>query len=177
MNQQPSERRQLAAYLLTQAGKKPTRQLAKELGKDPDYIRCAASDYGISLAMPPLVTEHDKSLIRQLRQEGLKLQVIADKFELSVSKVANICHGIDSPTDVKRKQILDWLTGKPAMTINEALEQGLGLMGFDSRNVRPHLEALVKAGLVARRKTKGIVPGFNLRGQRKADIVKYKVKQ
>lgn len=177
MNQQPSERRQLAAYLLRQAGKKSTNQIAKELGKDPLYVRCTASDYGVSMAMPPKVDEHDKTLIRQLRQEGLTLQQIADKFDVSVSKVATLCKDIDSPSDVKRKQILAWLTGKPAMTINEALAQGLGLMGFDSRSARPHFEALVKAGLVTRRKAKSKAPCFDMNSQRNASIVKYKVKQ
>ena len=46
------------------------------------------------MAMPPRVTEHDKTLMRCLRAEGMTLAEIAEKFECGIKTVSRACEGI-----------------------------------------------------------------------------------
>lgn len=91
----PMSRRQQVAQILEQnAGKKSVPELATELGMSIGYLRCTAQTYGISMAMPPKVSEHDKSLMRLLRAEGMTLAEIAEKFECGIKTVCIACEGI-----------------------------------------------------------------------------------
>ena len=91
----PMSRRQQVAKILGQnAGKKSVPELATELGMSIGYLRCTAQTYGISMAMPPRVTEHDKTLMRCLRAEGMTLAEIAEKFECGIKTVSRACEGI-----------------------------------------------------------------------------------
>jgi len=94
MTATPSRRKQIAKILEDNAGKKSVPELAKELGLSIGYLRCTAQSYGISMAMPPKVTEHDKNLIRLLRTEGMTLAEIAEKFECGIKFVSTVCEGI-----------------------------------------------------------------------------------
>lgn len=91
----PISRRQQVAQILEQnAGKKSVPELATELGMSIGYLRCTAQTYGISMAMPPKVTEHDKTLMRCLRADGMTLAEIAEKFECGIKFVSTACKGI-----------------------------------------------------------------------------------
>ena len=91
----PMSRRQQVAKILEQnAGKKSVPELATELGMSIGYLRCTAQTYGISMAMPPKVTEHDKTLMRCLRAGGMTLAEIAEKFECGIKTVSRACEGI-----------------------------------------------------------------------------------
>ncbi len=94
MTATPSRRQQIAKILENNAGKKSVPELAKELGLSIGYLRCTAQSYGISMAMPPKVTEHEKNLIRLLRAEGMTLAEIAEKFECGIKFVSTACEGI-----------------------------------------------------------------------------------
>ena len=85
---------QVTEILTRDAGKKSAVQIAKENGLDPSYIRSAAQSRGISLAMPPKINDHDRFLIRELRKEGLKLEVIAAKFDCGIKLISEICKGM-----------------------------------------------------------------------------------
>ncbi len=94
MRTHSSRRQQIAKILEDNAGKKSVPELAKELGLSIGYLRCTAQEYGISMAMPPKITEHDKHLMRCLREEGIGLAEIAEKFECGVKTVCIACEGI-----------------------------------------------------------------------------------
>lgn len=94
MSTNPSRRQQIAKILEDHAGKKSVPELAQELGLSVGYLRCTAQEYGISMAMPPKVTEHDKNLMRLLRAEGMTLAEIAEKFECGIKFVSTACEGI-----------------------------------------------------------------------------------
>ena len=87
------QRRQLADVLAGHAGKKSIAELAKELGRSEAYIRCTAQAYGISMAMPKL-TDEDRVLMRELRKSGMKLEIIADKFDCALSTAQTVCRGV-----------------------------------------------------------------------------------
>ena len=94
MRTHSSSRKQIAKILEDHAGKKSVPELAKELGLSIGYLRCTAQEYGISMAMPPKLSEHDKSLMRLLRAEGMTLAEIAEKFECGIKTVCIACEGI-----------------------------------------------------------------------------------
>ena len=80
--------------LADNAGKKTIAEISAETGLSPGYLRCTAQHYEISMAMPPTFSDNDKHLMRCLRQEGLGLQEIADKFECSLKTVFRVCKGV-----------------------------------------------------------------------------------
>ena len=91
----PISRRQQVAQILEQnAGKKSVPELATELGMSIGYLRGTAQSYGISMAMPPKITEHDKHLMRCLRADGMTIAVIAEKFECGEKTVFVACEGV-----------------------------------------------------------------------------------
>jgi DNA-binding CsgD family transcriptional regulator len=94
MRTHSSSRKQIAKILEDHAGKKSVPELAKELGLSIGYLRCTAQSYGISMAMPPKVSEHEKGLMRLLRAEGMTLAEIAEKFECGIKFVSTACEGI-----------------------------------------------------------------------------------
>lgn len=94
MRTQSSQRQQIVRILEVNAGKKSVPELAKELGLSIGYLRCTAQSYGISMAMPPKLTQHDKHLMRCLRAEGLTLSQIAEKFECGEKTVCIACEGV-----------------------------------------------------------------------------------
>ena len=94
MRTHSSRRQQIVSILEENAGKKSVPELAKELGLSVGYLRGTAQSYGISMAMPPKLSEHDKSLMRLLRAEGMTLAEIAEKFECGIKTVCIACEGI-----------------------------------------------------------------------------------
>ena len=94
MRTHSSRRQQIVSILEENAGKKSVPELAKELGLSVGYLRCTAQSYGISMAMPPKITEHDKHLMRCLRADGMTIAVIAEKFECGEKTVFVACEGV-----------------------------------------------------------------------------------
>ena len=94
MRTHTSRRQQIVKILEVNAGKKSVPELAQELGLSIGYLRCTAQSYGISMAMPPKITEHDKYLMRCLRAEGMTIAVIAEKFECGEKTVFVACEGV-----------------------------------------------------------------------------------
>ena len=94
MRTHSTHRKQIAKILEDHAGKKSVPDLAKELGLSIGYLRCTAQSYGISMAMPPKITQHDKHLMRCLRAEGFTLSQIAEKFECGERTVFIACEGL-----------------------------------------------------------------------------------
>ena len=94
MRTHSSRRQQIVSILEENAGKKSVTELAKELGLSVGYLRGTAQSYGISMAMPPKITEHDKYLMRCLRADGMTIAVIAEKFECGEKTVWVACEGV-----------------------------------------------------------------------------------
>ena len=77
-------------------------------------------------------------------------------------------------------KILEWMTGKGALTETEALAQGLGRMGISRQAVRNGLHVLSESGLVKRKKSTRIINnGFGLAAAtgRKIKVIEYVVNQ
>lgn len=102
------------------------------------------------IGRPPKFDTHDMNLMRQLRDGGMTLQKIANKFETTASHARLVCKEVQSPCNRQRDLVLSWMEDRQAMTVKEAIDAGLGNLGFYSQGLRHHLEALVKQGLIER---------------------------
>ena len=88
-------RSQLADSIAALAGQYTAKEIAVIMDIPSSTVRSIAQNFGISMAKPPKLDDHDASLIRQLRGiYGLKMADIAEKFEVSISLVAKVCKGI-----------------------------------------------------------------------------------
>lgn len=76
-------------FILQNAGKIPLADIAKHLKRSESAIASRAQRLGVSLRPIP-TCEHDKWLCRELYKEGLSIETIAEKMELSNRKVTNI---------------------------------------------------------------------------------------
>ncbi|POT25346.1 hypothetical protein C3433_18155 [Citrobacter freundii] len=76
-------------FILQNAGKIPLADIAKHLRRSESAIASRAQRLGVSLR-PISACEHDKWLCRELYKEGLSIETIAEKMELSNRKVTNI---------------------------------------------------------------------------------------
>lgn len=74
------------------AGKKSIAELAKELGRSEAYIRCTARPTASAWPCPKL-TDEDRGLMRA-RESGMKLDLIAEKFDCALSTAQSICRGV-----------------------------------------------------------------------------------
>ncbi len=88
-------RTQQADSIAALAGQYTAKEIAVIMDIPSSTVRSIAQSFGISMAKPPKIDDHDASLIRQLRANyGLKMADIAAKFEVSVSLVAKVCKGV-----------------------------------------------------------------------------------
>ncbi|MBC6503347.1 hypothetical protein GW742_18000 [Citrobacter freundii] len=76
-------------FIVMNAGKLSTANIAKHLRRTESSVASRAHRLGVSL-LPISASEHDKWLCRELYKEGLTIETIAEKMELSNRKVSNI---------------------------------------------------------------------------------------
>lgn len=76
------------------AGKLCASDLAKQLGRTKQSVQNCAMRHGLSLRV---ITEdkHDQYLCRELYKAGLSIAVIAEKMEMTRSRVFNIVYRAD----------------------------------------------------------------------------------
>ena len=76
-------------FIIENAGKLTTASIAKHLRRTESSVASRAHRLAVSL-LPISASEHDKWLCRELYKEGITIETIAEKMELSNRKVTNI---------------------------------------------------------------------------------------
>jgi len=104
MNFRNPERARIAELLEQLAGTMPTNDIAAQLGKSIGYIKVLAQDLGVSLRVKkyPDLTADEQKIARSLRQDGMPLEELAEKFDTAIHIVRKACTDIQ-PTRAAKK--------------------------------------------------------------------------